>query len=174
MYITEKDLFDYIFYPAKLSREKFKEIYSKRALFESQIKMMRVESRKMDEGISKEEEDSIFNEIIRKAIPTNITLKKINGTAFGKNDIRLTAETKKLTEKLESNTFADTHSQYLVKVIASNEYTKIYVFDADNTTLEKFKINLNGGEFIFDCEAKDNPIIINGRHRITSIELSVN
>lgn len=170
--ITEKDLFDFVFYPEVLPKDKFlflknSDNFSQEIAFLQQLKLS------IESELSSEEKELISNKIPAYNKNSIITLNKINDiTPCKDGTYRLSAASElELKPKVTIKTFINDSKNYMVKILESELNTKIFVFSTKNETVTKFKLLVEPNDLEFYFEDNSKPLVLNGKLHIESIKL---
>lgn len=118
--ISEQDIFNYVFYPELLSPDKKEFLDLRRNDFFEQIdlcnylKQNNIPVQKSASTVSKQD--------IIELYPVNVNASNNN------NYFTLAAGSSELSKKIETKTFTDDHSKYLVRLVSTTDEKTLYVF----------------------------------------------
>lgn len=169
--ISEKDLFDFVFYPELLSDEMKQKIISSGNLEEYKTFYQNLKE-ELDRGI-----DDEFKRIIAERIPAfsstriivlhpvvlNITRKPAPS--------RLTAASVELEPSLTMRTFVDSEKEYLIKVLTEKDQTRIFVFSTKVQAIRNFDIVITPGNLSFHMDDNSAPLLIDSAFTADMIEI---
>jgi len=144
--ITEKDLFDFVFFPALLSKEKFLYLENSND-FSKEIEFFTELKRSLQKEISDEERILISKKIpaysfdvsnstakIIHLYPIELPKKKVKGL------ILAAASENNGKPKVTSRTFYDDNKTYIIKVINYENSSKIFVFSTQYEVIKNFDL----------------------------------
>ncbi|MCB9218210.1 MAG: hypothetical protein H6610_01975 [Ignavibacteriales bacterium] len=172
MVIIEKDLFNFIFYPEHLAKDKYKYIASHKKTYDKEINLLLLIKKYLKEKISGELLNSILNRIDLKKKNSIVCLEKINTKNVLKSDhLVLAAASPQLEKIMRTETFRDKDSKYLIKIISDNEQNKVIIFNKDDLEIQNLKMQVEPSGDIFFIESTSNPIIIKPKQNIEKISL---
>lgn len=173
MKIREKDIFKFVFYPLELSSTKKEFISNNYDKFATQIKAfenVRDNSVNVDEKLFEEFQSKSKN--FGKEPRRKFLEKRVSNNQLKKNDTwKFAADSMTLNKKIITETFMDSDSKYLLKLLVSNELTKLFLFSHDNSQLKNMKVTLypSGDSYIMKDNSK--PLEINGEIVADSITI---
>ncbi|MBI9070079.1 MAG: hypothetical protein JEY94_00680 [Melioribacteraceae bacterium] len=172
MFVSERDIFDYVFYPNCLNESLSVYIGNNEDIFSSEI-----ESYKTSKLYSKnkvEFEDKIVNKLMGNSMSRIIDFLKLETKQRqGAKVFLLDSSTPRLEKSIVTETFVDEDSQYLVKVVIANNFTKIYVFNKNNTLLENFKLTIFPENKSYRFENNQNPLVLEGERSVEDVKLEI-
>ncbi len=161
MKITERDIFNFVFYPGLLNKE---------------IKAFLASIEESSDAITfykelkSELEDNLTNEIrakIKNKIPAYHPLNIIDLHALKEtkdkrqNGSRLAAASTELKPKMTTKTFVDNDKEYLIKVLNYGDKTKVFVFSTKDEVVKNFDIIIEPHNLKFHFEDNSEPLKIN-------------
>lgn len=171
MKILEKEIFDFIFFPETLDKEKFL-FLSTTDLFENELNLLRDIKEKNQGNIPPEIIEKIKSKLVNISSSGIIRLeKKKNPFQYNPDHLVLAADSQLKNSKQKIQTFEDENSLYLIKVIVEDEITKIYLFIRDQKEFHHVKIKLEPSDQYYIVENQNKPIIITEKQNITAISL---
>jgi len=159
--ITERDIFNFVFYPGLLNKE---------------IKAFLASIEESSDAITfykelkSELEDNLTNEIrakIKNKIPAYHPLNIIDLHALKEpkdkrqNGSRLAAASTELKPKMTTKTFVDNDKEYLIKVLNYGDKTKVFVFSTKDEVVKNFDIIIEPHNLKFHFEDNSEPLKIN-------------
>jgi hypothetical protein len=174
MIIDEQDLFNFVFFPEKVSEEKRKLLdtdksFSEAIEFYNQLKLN--SERELTSSVKKKLAEKIPAYKLRDMIELyhlNI-LKPQN-----QNGSRMAAATKELIPKTTTKTFVDSDKDYLIKVLNYGNETKIFVFSTKDEEVKNFDIVIEPQNLKYHFEDNSEPLIINQSVDAEKIQLKFN
>jgi hypothetical protein len=144
--ITEKDLFDFVFFPALLSKEKFLYLENSND-FSKEIEFFTELKKSLQKEISYEERILISKKIPAYSVyvsnnaaniihlyPVELPKKKVKGL------ILAAASENNGKPKITSRTFYDDNKTYIIKVINYENSCKIFVFSTQYEVIKNFDL----------------------------------
>ena len=161
MKITEKDIFNFVYYP-DLVKEEIKaflvtiENSSDAIAFYKELKSDLENS--LTAGIKKKIADKI-----KSYLPINIIelhplkepkVKKENGSRLA------AASTTELKPKMTTKTFVDNEKEYLIKVLNYGETTKVFVFSTKDEVVKNFDIVIEPHHLKYHLDDNSEPLKI--------------
>lgn len=153
--ITEKDIFNYFFFPNLVDEEK-KEIINNSSDYQTLIELYKSIKSASDMPVSTEVKNRLSEKIQLYNYKIFFRLKPVTEIKEKrKRDLPLlAAASASENTAVFTKSFLDENNKCLVRVIKSKEGTRIYAFSSDNIELKNFKIKIfpSGKEFIM----KDN------------------
>ncbi len=173
MNITEKDIFDFVFYPLELNPAKKKFISDNLEKFAQQIEILKKlenNSTEVDEKLIASFEFKSKN--FGKRQKSKTLLKQDSGGYPKKNEVwKFAAASMKLNKKIITETFMDVDSKYLLKLLVSNKLTKMFLFANDNSQLKNMKVTLYPSGESYLMQDNSRPLEIEGEIIADSITI---
>lgn len=172
MFVSERDIFDYIYYPEHLDPKLVSYI-------KKNVSLLKNELDHYNQTRNSSVEPAPFeNEILKELIGDNgffiIKLKKIESKhKRGISTISNNSNQQNINQNILTETFVDEDSQYLVKVVRVNEHTSINVFNKNNSLLKNFILTLYPQGNSFNCKDNQSPLIINDKRTIDEVKLEI-
>ncbi len=160
MKITEQDIFNYVYYTAKLSPEKQQYIKSNRNFFEKQITLCE------DTFSALNQEKSALNNIIILNKKAALNLQK-------EQEYFLAADSISLDKSIRTETYTDSKNNFLVKVIFYQDKTRLFIFNEENKPIYNFRLNIKPLNRTYQIENSSEPIELPAGLEINSIELEM-
>jgi hypothetical protein len=172
--IDEQDIFNFVFYPANLSADKKRIIVSDNKLKEALdfYKQLKINSNRG--------QSDTLKELMAKKIPAYTLANVISlyplkaAVIHKKNQSRLAAGSIDLAPKMTTKTFVDNEKEYLIKVLYSEEVTKIFVFSTNDELVKDFDILIEPQNLKYHCEDNSEPLQIAQLIDPEKIQLSFN
>lgn len=179
MRIEEKDLFYYVFHRELLSREKQEYIDSNLHRFGESIRFLEDYKREFH-NVPAEQVDKLTQEVLKKADKLSskkgllFTFNKREGDFLSSSNVKLAADSLQLNKTSGVETFSDSDSNYLIKVMYGKDETKIFIIERDYNTVENFELIIYPGEKSYHLEDNKDPLVINNVSVIDKIDLIIN
>jgi hypothetical protein len=164
--ITEKDLFDFVFFPALLSKEKFLYLENSND-FSNEIEFFTELKRSLQKEISDEERILISKKIpaysfdvsnstakIIHLYPVEVPKKKVKGL------ILAAASENNGKSKVTSRTFYDDNKTYIIKVINYENSSKIFVFSTLDEMIKNFDIIILPQKLKYHLKDNTEPLLL--------------
>ncbi|MDO8550672.1 MAG: hypothetical protein Q7S39_11060 [Ignavibacteria bacterium] len=180
MEITERDLFNYVFYKDLVDKDKVEflegnDTYKDEIDFFSSLK----------DSLSEEISSDLKKKIAQKIPAYNFSNLAWRQTGVivlypavekknkqkRKDKLVLAADSAELKSQHTSQTFSDEKKQYLVKLINSDSNTKIFVFSTSESELKNLKLTLHPKEKEYLLKDNSNPLEVNEDITAESISL---
>ncbi len=171
--ITEKQLFDYVFFRGLLSEEII-EMIEKTNAYKEHISFYEMIKENLETDLSPEIKEKIKAKIPVYKSADVISLFPI-AYNFKKRDsgmITLAAESATMEKGVTAKTFFDENKEYLVRVLKFESSTKIYIFSITDNILHDFTISLYPTGHVFSREDNLEPIEFNERIDVEKIDVS--
>jgi len=170
MEITERDLFNLVFYKDLVDKDKC-EFLEEDNSYRDEIEFFNSLKDSLSEEISPKFKKKIAQKIPAYNFSNVIVLypavEKKNRQKR-KDKLVLAAE---LKSQHTSQTFSDEKKQYLVKLINSDSNTKIFVFSTSESELKNLKLTLHPKEKEYFLKDNSNPLEVNENVIVESISL---
>jgi hypothetical protein len=185
MEITEKDLFNYVFYKDTLDGEKTgflenSDLYKEDIDFYSSLKdylSQEISSGLMEKIAQKIPAYQNNPDLNRDKLSNIITLYPVVEKPKRKKksgELVLTADSAELKQQEASQTFSDENKEYLIKIISSESSNKIFVFSTSETELKNIKLIFHPNEKEYFLEDNSEPLDVNENIMAESISLQAN
>ena len=173
MNISDKELFNYIFYPDKLSEEQYLFIKTNLNEFKNEISLLELTKSAMDENISEDILNRIHKKIKDFEDTSFVILEKVdNKTKLDEELLILAADSPKEEKSTKIETYADKNSRYLVKIISSSSENKLHIFNKDNEEIKDFQITVLPSGETFKIESSNFLLVIKPQQEISSISFN--
>lgn len=172
-YVSEKDIYLFVFFPEELTREKrnFIKLNSKKYAYE--IELLESIKNNLNEPVGNDIFERIYKKIIEQSENDIIVLEKV-APKTDPDYLVLAAESPKNDTNFSTETFSDSNNYFLGKVITTNIENKVYVFSKVPQNDRDVKLTLLPSKDIHIVNLKDMPLILSPRQNITSIQLQIN
>lgn len=173
MSISDKELFNFIFYPDKLSEEQYSFIKNNLDEFKNEISLLELTKSSMDDNISEDILNRIHKKIKDFEDKSFVILEKVNNkTKLDEELLILAADSPKEEKSTKIETYADKNSKYLVKVISTSTENKLHIFNKDNEEIRDFQITILPTKRNFQIESSNIPLVIKPKLEITSLSFN--
>ena len=174
MKITERDIFNFVFYNDLLSTEK-REYIEESGNFSKGIRFYQSLKEAINQNLSVEIKNFI-SEKIPAYNPIKFKLYPIKDVKSKKKNSNLTlaADSPETNTKMEASTFIDEEKRYLAKLLVSDKSSKIYVFSTNDEQLENYKLIIHPSNKIFEQINNSQPLIVDSPIEVSSIEIQFN
>lgn len=172
MKIQEQDLFNYIFFPTILCKQKEEYILIHKNKFKSEFDLMNKIKSQINGTVNHEIIDKIIQKIREFKKKTEIVLNKTNNLPpFNGNNLVLAAESRDLDEKVYTDTFQDKDSEFMVKIINSIKENKIFLLNRSMIELKNIKMRLDPSGMFLNIKSSLKPMVISPKIEITNITI---
>ena len=161
--ITEQDIFNYIFYPDVLETDKKNYLDVHRQDFSEQIDFC-IELNKTDNVKEEMLEPAQQQVRIIQLYPVRLSINNNN------NQLTLAAGSSELSKRIETKTFTDDNSQFLVRLVAADGEKKLYIF-SKNKEFKEAKLTIFPSQKSFRISSFDLPIKIDNLEEIEKISI---
>lgn len=172
MNISERDIFQFVFYPENLSNEKLEhlktsKVFAEEIHFYKSLKNIFMEE--LTDEIRQKLAEKIplyFPQKIFVLLPVKEVLKK------RRNDVPVfAAASEKIKPDFTSKTFIDKSNNYLIKLLKFKNSSKIFVFSVTGEKLTNYRVVVNPSGQTFEQSDNSSPIEIDTLIEAESIEL---
>lgn len=171
---TEQDIFNYVFFPGKVTPE-LKEAIEKDRNLDEAIYFYRDMLAESVKAPSESLKQKIAHRIPQYSSEDRIIYLYPFGSVpeKKKNVKRLAAasESRNLISKLMSKTFADENKEFMIKVINYETSTKVFVFSSRNDIVKNFDIIVEPHNIRYHFDDSSQPLQIDRVVEIESIRL---
>ncbi len=171
--ITEKDIFNFVFFNTILSKEK-KEYLNNNPIFKVQLDFYK----KLKEILLEEIPNNIKEKIASgidayKKIKTFVLYPVDYGHKKKHSDVLILAADSLAAEsnEIQSKTFIDEGKNYLIRLIKENSKSKIYVFSTHETVMKNFTVVIKPQSVKYVLNDNSKPLEIEGNIDPESIEI---
>lgn len=175
MKITERDIFNFVFFRDNLSVEKVNYLKNSKNFIE-EIDFYLSLKQSFDEELSEDVKQKIA-EKISIYIPSKIfflfpveqhSKKRTNSKSV------LAAATSDAPSEVHVKTFVDETNRYLIRLLNFKDSAKIYVFSTTDEVLKNYRIIIKPSEQTFEQNDNSSPIEIDWPIEAENIELQFN
>lgn len=174
MNITERDIFNFVFDRSALQPETIDFLESTKS-FKEEIAFYESLKKTLNESLSgnlkKKIADRIptykFTEVI-EFFPTRVKNGRKN------NVVRYAADSLRTLPRITADTFFDSHSEYMIRVLIEAQTTKLFVFSISGKELKNFKVVLYPSGSEINCVDNLSPLEIASANQIEKINLVFN
>ncbi len=169
MKITEKDLYNYVFYPESLSSQSYKYISNNLEKFQEEIKLLTELKLSLENPIDSDRIVSKIKEKIEQfEVSNNIKLN----ISLADDSNYLTPDDINLSDaelNFSTNIFTDKSSKFLAKITTKNNETSILISCKDQIELLDFAITIEPSNETFKIDNSSEPLILKPARTITGI-----
>jgi len=176
MEINEQDIFNYVFFPDKVTTEVKNAIKQDADLAEA-VDFYREMNAELKSFISRSLKEKIASKIPAYKLNNVLHLFPLplpSGKSPAGRRLAADSESRHLISKLTSRTFADEDKEYMIKVINHESGTKVFVFSVKNDIVKNFDIIIEPKDQRYHFKDNSQPLIINREIEIDSIRLEFN
>lgn len=175
MKISERDLFDFVFYPENLSSQKVEYLKTSK-VFDEEINYYRTLKKSLAEELPFEVKQKIADRIPIYKLTNSVMLypvkakrRKPNGTATV-----LAADSPEEKPFVTAKTFIDHANHYLIRLLNFKNSSKIFVFSTTDEILRNYKVIVKPSGQSFEQIDNSSPIEISTPIEAENIELQFN
>ena len=171
-YITENDIFNYVFFRYLLKKEQIHSI-EQNSQYVGNIEFYVDLKKRLIKDIPQEIKQRISDKIAQYK-PTNkvlLTLIKEESVKKKKDFLVLAADSPKEEPRISTRTFVNKENGYLIKLINIKNSARIFVFSAYDEVLRNYKIILHPLEKTFFQSDNSIPLEIDYKIEADNIEL---
>ncbi|MFH0736656.1 MAG: hypothetical protein V1773_00905 [bacterium] len=160
--ISESDLFKFVFHIDDLNIDKRQFIEDNFEKFSSKIEFLRRNKLFQNSPFLEDELDDAVGKILNKETSPRIfyLAKKEGSITVESESLKLAANSYKLHKNNVLDTYIDSKSNYIIKIIHSEDNSKIFLFDKENNVLENYTIELLPAGITFTCKDNKSPLVI--------------
>lgn len=155
--ITEKDLFNFIFYPEILDKNKSEFININKQNFKDELEFLQNLNIELQNPLSDSVVEKLNNKIAELNNVKSIILNREKKDFKSNNDEYCLAAASENFDKTNCATFKDKESNYLLKLFFGNPRNKLYIFAKDDIENKNFEITLLPSNNKFKFSTKDLP-----------------
>ncbi len=172
--ISERDIFNFVFFEDLVSPEKTKFIsgtndFGEIINFYSSLKSALAKNIPLKIKNKIREKIPVYRVLSYKLFPlTNSSLKKKS------SGLTLAADSPLIKSKMTNATFIDEEKHFLIKLLNFENSAKIFVFSTDDEIIKNYKIIIQPSNIIFEQTDNSQPILIDSTVEASSIELEFN
>lgn len=169
----EHDIFNYVFFPDKLSPEIKTAIEGNKHLKRT-IDFYKELLADTLKPISKSLRKKIASAIPAYSFIDEIRLYPLPAVAMkntGGRRLAAGSESRHFISEMSTRTFVDEDKEYMIKVIIHDSTTKVFVFSVKNDVVNNFDIIIEPAEARYHFKDNSQPLIINSEIEIDSIRL---
>jgi hypothetical protein len=167
--ITEKDIFNFIYFTTELSIQKYEyirdnyDMFSEVIGFYSSIKEYTYSTESNSDSPEQNFQELIIIELFEKKLNIN----------KGPTVLRYAADSL-LLNKSSVSTFADTEQKYLIRILSSGKGSVMYVFSSSGEQINNFEVTLLPSQKKYPLENNLNPVTIEDETNIEKIQIKLN
>ncbi len=156
MKISEKDIFNFVYYPGKLKEEIKNYIFSNRKLFEEEIRLCQITKN----GLTGEYAQ-LKNLIILDKMPA-LELNQ-------QPKYLIAADSINLKKSVKTETYVNKENRIFAKAVFYKDKTRVFVYSEDSSIPADFKIILKPSDLSFIIDSGNEPIDLPAGLEIDSI-----
>ena len=161
--ITEQDIFNFIFHPELLIKEKKDYLDSHQTDFSDQIEFCKyLKKHSVDKSMNASNQINLSRSIELYPIPVILKNQDITFT--------LAAASSELDKKIETKTFTDPQSQFLVRMVSTDQEKTLYVFAKDKN-FKQAKLTILPSQKTFNISPLESSIKIDKSEEIEKISI---
>ena len=170
MVVSEKDLFNFVFWKESLSKQKVEYIINNFLRYRESIKFLQ----KLFDEFANELPPKIWDKLVKKLNESYkkkiFILKKNNfrGKQYG-NTPKLCAQSQYEEHPLQVDTFTEETSNFFIKVFTDSIKNKIYFFADDSKIINGIEFQIYPSGKTFKISEDSNPVIISPKEKIENI-----
>lgn len=161
--ISEQDIFYYVFYPDQLIADKKEFINAHKEEFKEQIEFCNA-LKEFKFASDNTTETFSFNQK-----PVELNLVELNA-GVANNILTLAAASSELSKKIETKTFTDEKSQYLVRLVSTEEEKRLYVFSKAKN-FKSARLTLLPSNKSYTVDSLDSSILIDTIENVEKISI---
>ena len=171
MKVTERDIFNFVFYP-DLVREEIRSFLASIENSTDAIIFYKELKKSLEEELSLDLKIKIAKKIPSYSLTKMITLYPLKEhKAQKQNGNRLAAASTELKLKTTTKTFIDNDKEYLIKVLNYGDITNVFVFSTKDEVVKNFDIIIEPYNLKYHFEDNSEPLKINKPIEAEKIEL---
>jgi hypothetical protein len=173
--ITEKDIFNFVFYSELLSKEKLKYLESSTD-FQIEINFYSSLKESLSEELGSEIRKKIASKIDSYKFVNIIYLYPVEEIHSHKmsNNVRLAAASPEEKPKVSSKTFYDEEKTYIIKVINYEKSSRVFVFSTQYEIIKDFELNILPQNLKYHLSDNSAPLELDFNVEPESISLEFN
>ncbi len=173
MNIEEEEIFNFIYNPELLDKDKRLYIANNAEKFENELNFYTLLKEQQKKPVPKEIEDSIIEKIISYQHPKLKFLISESLDEDNNEDNIHSEEIVAAPERKDSNgVFIDENSDFIVKIVHLDNFSHIYLSNKNNAPIKNYSITINSTKEVFFSEDNSSPIIVSGKIDVTDVRLS--
>jgi len=141
--ITEKDTFNFVFYPEAVTKEK-DDFLKSSSDFKEEIEFYSLLKKSLNEELGFDIRRKIASKIDTYKLANIIYLYPVDEYHNHKisNNVRLAAASPEEKPKVSSKTFYDEDKTYIIKVINYEKNSRVFVFSTQYELIKDFELNI--------------------------------
>lgn len=173
--ITEKDIFDFVFYPELISKEKVKFLETS-SDFREEIEYYSTLKNVLSEELTSETRKKIASKISAYSLANVIYLYPVEDMKKHKrsNGIVLAAASPEEKPKVTTKTFYDEEKTYIIKVINYEKSSKVFIFSTQYELIKDFELNILPQNLKYHIADNSGPLELDFNVEPESISLEFN
>ncbi len=170
--ISEKDLYNFVFYPGELTDEKTKFISENKDKFADELDLLYELKKHVNDEVSDSTMTRIWDKIKEAESKRKIILEKLEHKKDQKY-LTLAAESEQTSAEITSESFIDPGKRFLVKLIKSDDETKIFVFDTKESETDNIQLEIIPSGELYDIDLSNQPLVVPALSKTEKIIISV-
>lgn len=175
MQLTEKDIFNYVFYPELISKEK-KEFLMNSQDFNNEIEFYSSLKNSLIDELSIEIKQKLASRIDSYKHLNIIYLYPVEEHFAQRksNNLVLAAASEEDKPKVSAKTFYDEDKTYIIKVINYENSSRVFVFSTQYEIIKDFELKILPQNLSYHLSDNSNPLELNFNVEPESISLEFN
>ncbi len=170
MKITETDIFNFVFHPSLLDDEKSNYLKTIENSTDAIIFYKELKS-DLEMNLSFTEKRLLAEKVPVYRLWATFELLPVPEKIVKKKNGRLAAASTELIPSISTKTFIDGDKEFLIKVLSSDNKTKVFVFSTKEEIVKDFDLIIEPKELEYHMEDNSQPLEIYGTIEIDKIEL---
>lgn len=173
MKVTEKDLFNFVFYH-HLVMEEMRDFLSSIESNNEVILFYKALKSEITKEVPLSLKKKLSNKLAFYKLDNLIVLYPVEEIKKKKNNFTLVAASPEKTPKIITRTFYDEDKLYIIKVINSEKNSKIFVFSTQQEVLKNFDLIIQPGNETYHINDNIIPLELDHQINADSIKLEFN
>lgn len=173
MKISERDIFNFVFYPGQV-REEIKLFLQSIEESTDAIIFYKELKESLDKGISIEAKKKLSNKIPAYKFNNFIQLYPVEEIKKKRNSYTLAAASPEESPKIVTKTFYDEDKSYIIKVINYERNSKIFVFSTQQEVIKNFDLIIQPNNEKYHIKDNLIPLELNQQTQADSIQIEFN
>jgi hypothetical protein len=171
--IHESDLYKFVFHIDELQKEKRQLIEENIEKFSSEIEFLKKNKLYQNSTFNENELRDAVNKVLHRETSPKIfyLAKKGQSVSDDSGSLQLAANSYKLLKSNIIDTYVDSASNYIIKIIHGEENSKIFLYDKENNVVENYTIELLPAGKTFTCKNNNSPIVIDKAIKVEEVKL---
>lgn len=173
MKITERDIFNFVFYP-ELVKEELRAFLSTIENSTDAIIFYKGLKEELDKDLTLEIKKKISEKILAYKFKNVVQLYPIEEIKKKHSRYTLAAASPEETPKIITKTFYDADKTYIIKIINYTENAKIFVFSTQQEVIKDFEIIILPENKKYHCNDNSLPLELSAPVEAESIQIEFN